>query len=323
MAVGAGFASGREVTDFFLVFGPDWDKGLLFGGILFFITACAISYIVRKHNIKDYPEFLSVVLGGVPAVFTQWVAGLFFIMMFYAMVSAAGAAAGQFFNMPYMYGTAFFIIVCAVILLKGIKAIEDISVMLVPFLMAGIIFISLFSKGDGQALDVCGRGSVYISAVIYVSYNIIAAPAIIISSQKSKSVFEDMAIGILCGAALTVMGIAVGKAIISSPQTVKLDFPLAGAAAMSKQGFKYCYMAVFLTAVLTTALCNGTAGADFLCDKICLKRKTAVVILILTAFPMSLISFSAFVSKIYPVFGFAGILQLVGTVVFLLRKTKN
>ena len=92
---------------------------------------------------------------------------------------------------------------------------------------------------------------------------------------------------------------------------------------MSKPGFKYCYMAVFLTAVLTTALCNGTAGADFLCDKICLKRKTAVVILILTAFPMSLISFSAFVSKIYPVFGFAGILQLVGTVVFLLRKTKN
>ena len=33
--------------------------------------------------------------------------------------------------------------------------------------------------------------------------------------------------------------------------------------------------------------------------------------------PLSGISFSAFVSKIYPLFGLAGILQLVGTIVYL------
>lgn len=323
MAVGAGFASGREVVDFFLIFGKEWRYGLLFGGILFLITACSVSFIVRKHNITAYSEYLQEVLGGRMADFTQLVSGLFFFIMFYAMISASGAAARQFFGIPYMAGTLIFILFCSIVLLNGIKAIENISIMLVPFLMLGIMLIAFSSNGGGAELSTYTNGSVYISAIIYVSYNVIAAPAIIISSEKSKSISEDLITGILCGTAMIGMGLAVGEAIISVPDAFLMDFPLAGVALSEGKMFKYCYMAVFLTAILTTAVCNGAAAADFACEKLNMRRKTAVCILLLTAFPLSFVSFTDFVSKIYPLFGFAGILQLIGTFTYLLRKTKK
>lgn len=323
MAVGAGFASGREVTDFFLAYGSGWKAGLIFGGILFFAVCSATSSIVRKNGITDYSGYLDTVLGGKMAAFTQWVSGLFFFIMFYAMVSASGTAAEQFFRVPYGIGVIIFIALCATILFKGIRAIESISVMLVPLLMAGMMAIAGSAGGKTVSSIPAASGSVYVSAVIYVSYNVIAAPSIMISSKNSRNLMEDILTGILCGAALTVMGIAAGGAILSEPEAMNMDFPLAQTAAGSGAVFKYCYMAVFLTAVFTTAVCNGMAAADFACEKIHIERKMAVFLLILTAFPMSFVSFTDFVSRIYPLFGFAGILQLSATGVYLLRKSKN
>ena len=322
MAVGAGFASGREITDFFLAFGDDWEKGLLFGGLLFFLAGTAASYIVRKNDTKEYTAYLSAVMGKGSALFTRWVSGLFFFVMFYAMVSASGAAAVLFFGMPYAAGTLIFILVCAVILLRGMRAIETVSVILVPFLMAGIMLIA--SGAEGEALAVTPKGgSVYISAVIYVSYNVIAAPCIIIDSERSEGLREDLLTGLLCGAAMTGMGIAAGRGILSVPGATGSEFPLAVVAGASGKGPGLLYMGVFLTAVLTTAVCNGLAASDFARENMTADTKKIMLFMLISAFPISFVSFTAFVSKIYPLFGFAGILQLTGSVIYLLRKTKT
>ena len=54
MAVGAGFASGREITDYFLEYGGVWVSGLLFAGVLFFLAVCGTSLIVRREGTADY-----------------------------------------------------------------------------------------------------------------------------------------------------------------------------------------------------------------------------------------------------------------------------
>ena len=59
------------------------------------------------------------------------------------------------------------------------------------------------------------------------------------------------------------------------------------------------------------------AAADFAAERFGIGRKTAAVFMLGASIPLSGISFSAFVAKIYPLFGLAGILQLVGTIVYL------
>lgn len=322
MAVGAGFASGREITDFFLSFGESWKKGLIFGGILFFLAGSAVSCVVRKKKINDYSAYLSAVMGERSALFTRWVSGLFFFVMFFAMVSASGSAAVMFLGIPYAAGTLAFILICGWIVFGGMKAVEDISVILVPFLMLGMVLISMSAEGTAETLN-GGAGSVYISAVIYVSYNVIAAPYIIIDSERSASPAEDIFTGLLCGAAMTGMGLAAGKGILSVCGAAGSEFPLARVAASAGKSFSYCYRAVFLTAVLTTAVCNALAAVDFACENLKTERKRTAAVMLAAAFPLSFVSFSAFVSKIYPLFGLAGILQLTGSVAFLLRKSKT
>ena len=52
MVVGAGFASGREITDYFLVFGNGWKVGTAAAGILFFLVFWAVTEIINKNGIN-------------------------------------------------------------------------------------------------------------------------------------------------------------------------------------------------------------------------------------------------------------------------------
>ena len=54
MVVGAGFASGREITDYFLLYGERWKTGIAVSGALFFVYTFAASYIIGKNSIKSY-----------------------------------------------------------------------------------------------------------------------------------------------------------------------------------------------------------------------------------------------------------------------------
>ena len=130
MAVGAGFASGREITDYFLEYGGVWVSGLLFAGVLFFLAVCGTSLIVRREGTADYGGYLSCIMGRRAAAFTLWVSGLFFFVMFFAMISASATAASELFGIPERAGAAVFVLVCAVIILNGIDAVEKMSLFL-------------------------------------------------------------------------------------------------------------------------------------------------------------------------------------------------
>ena len=316
MAVGAGFASGREITDYFLEYGGVWVSGLLFAGVLFFLAVCGTSLIVRREGTADYGGYLSCIMGRRAAAFTLWVSGLFFFVMFFAMISASATAASELFGIPESTGVAVFVLICAVVILNGIDAVEKISLFLVPALVLGITLMAPENWSMAETLEPKG-GSVYISAVIYVSYNVIAAPALVIGEGRPASAREDILTGLMCCAALTVMGIAAGGGILSADGASAAEFPLAAVAESRGDMFKYCYTAVFAIALLTTAVCNGMAAADFAAERFGIERKTAAVFMLGASVPLSGISFSAFVSKIYPLFGLAGILQLVGTIVYL------
>lgn len=106
MVVGAGFASGREITDYFLIYGEKWKIGILLSSLMFFLISFAVTDIINRKKIKSYTEYLSVVIGGKTAVFTEWISGLFFFTMFFAMTAAAGSAAEEMFGVNYRVGVA-------------------------------------------------------------------------------------------------------------------------------------------------------------------------------------------------------------------------
>ena len=82
MAVGAGFASGREITDYFLEYGGVWVSGLLFAGVLFFLAVCGTSPDSKGERERPITADTFMHNGERAAAFTLWVSGLFFLLCF-------------------------------------------------------------------------------------------------------------------------------------------------------------------------------------------------------------------------------------------------
>ncbi len=318
MVVGAGFASGREISDYFLVYGNKWTLGILLSGLLFFVYATAVTNIINKKRINSFHDYLNLIMGKNSAIFTEWVSGLFFCMMFFAMVSAAGSAAREIFGINFWLGVFLMIAVCAVVLAMGINAIENISVIIVPLLVIGVALIG--SKSGTVNLSDSTKGSVIISSVIYVSYNTMTAASVIAEEEKGSSRLDGLFMGLLCGVAMTFMGYYIGKTILySGNDALNAELPFAAAAKNIGGAYNMAYALVFITAVYTTAVCDGMAAIRCISDKLRVSSKSALFLLVILAVLFSFVSFSDFVSKIYPVFGVAGILQLIYTIKFFIK----
>ena len=316
MVVGAGFASGREITDYFLLYGERWKTGIAVSGALFFVYTFAASYIIGKNSIKSYGVYLDTIMGKRLAMFTEYVSGTFFAAMFYAMLSATGAVAEEMLSMPYIYGVIIMAAASAVIITGGMRAMEYISVIIVPILIAGICLIG--AKSEPKIYIGGNGGSVVLSAVIYVSYNTITAAAIMVKEEKTGKA-NGIVTGILCAAAMTVMGYIIGNTILSFDNAYKSELPFA-AAANIKYGNMLLYGAIFIAAVLTTAVCNGSAAADFIVEKTGINKNVVVILLCAVSPIFSAVAFSDFVSKIYMLFGFIGVFQLLFTILYLFKR---
>ncbi|GFI62344.1 hypothetical protein IMSAG049_01526 [Clostridiales bacterium] len=316
MVVGAGFASGREIADYFLVFGENWKIGIAFSGLLFFLVIAATIGVVERTGAKSYKKYLLSIMGDRLAIFTEWVSGIFFFVMFFAMTAASGSAATEMFRIDSRIGIAFTLIVCASVIYKGMDALELISVALVPLLVAGIALIGA-KCGTGEIVSAPKCGSVILSAVIYVSYNTITAASVTAYSEEKQG--NGLLTGALCGLAMTIMGYIIGYAVLSKG-AIDAEIPFAFAAKALGGAYFFIYAIVFCSAVLTTAICDGVAAVAFVREKLKIGKGLAICMLIAAAAVFSVVRFSDFVSKIYPIFGFVGVLQLLSVFSFYIRR---
>ena len=318
MAVGAGFASGREITDYFLKYGENWKLMVAFSGLLFFAVVIGADEIISKKKVKTYSEYLITVMGKKTAIFTEWVSGLFFFAMFFAMTSASGTAAEEMFGLDYMSGVLFTLALSFIVMVKGIKAVETLSIVIVPFLMVGICIIGR-KCGVAEISNIRLSGGIK-AAVIYVSYNTISTASLMIQSERRKNKTDSIILAAICGLTLTVMGIMIGNAILTTEGAFEAEFPFAAAARRFGGKVRCTYSLIFILSVLTTAICDAVAGVDFLKEKTGIGNLKASIIITIGGVVFSQIKFSEFVSTVYPLFGIAGIMQFLGTLLFLIRK---
>ena len=72
--VGAGFASGQEIVQFFLVFGSQGLIGLMLLGLLFAAFGMAVLFLIEKNGIETYQEMMKLLFGkNLGLLFDVWI----------------------------------------------------------------------------------------------------------------------------------------------------------------------------------------------------------------------------------------------------------
>ena len=185
VVIGGGYATGRELAEFFLSRGP-WGGlyAILFETVLFSIF-CSLTFVAaRRFQTWDYKSFFKRLMG--PAWHLFELSYLLFVVLILAVYGAAAGAIGNaVFGAPVWAGTVLLAVCIAGIVAFGNKAVErlfrDVSYLLYA-VYALFILLALWKFGE----RVPGGFAAYpqtsgwaLSGLTYFGYNIIGAVVIL------------------------------------------------------------------------------------------------------------------------------------------------
>jgi uncharacterized membrane protein YkvI len=205
VVIGGGYATGRELAEFFLVAGPRGGLlAILFATLLFSIF-CALTFVIaRRLGTYDYRSFFKQLLG--PAWPAFEIAYLLFVVLILAVYGAAAGAIGNaVFGAPVWAGTVALMAGIAGVVAFGNTAVErlfrDVSYLLYG-VYALFIVIALTKFGeripDGFAAYPQTSGWA-VNGLTYVGYNIIGAVVILPVLRHLTSDRDAVVAGIVSG----------------------------------------------------------------------------------------------------------------------------
>jgi uncharacterized membrane protein YkvI len=205
VVIGGGYATGRELAEFFLSRGP-WGGlyAIVFATLLFSIF-CSLTFVAAKRfDTYDYKSFFKQLLG--PAWHLFELSYLLFVVLILAVYGAAAGAIGNaVFGAPLWVGTALLGALIAVVVAFGNKAVEalfrDVSYLLYG-VYALFIVLALWKFGDripgGFAANPQTAGWA-LSGLTYFGYNIVAAVIILPVLRHLVSDRDAVVAGLIAG----------------------------------------------------------------------------------------------------------------------------
>jgi uncharacterized membrane protein YkvI len=89
--IGAGFASGQEIVQFFVNYGTRGLQGGFIAGILFALSGALLLNVAHNHNISNYQELLDFLFGRTWGRIVDFMLAAFLFLGISTMIAASGA----------------------------------------------------------------------------------------------------------------------------------------------------------------------------------------------------------------------------------------
>jgi uncharacterized membrane protein YkvI len=224
--IGGGYATGRELVEFFLPAGPLGGLlGMIVSMVVWSAVLAASFELARVAQAYDYRSFTRLLLG--PAWILFEIAYLLLIVVIFAVMgAAAGEIAHHLFGLPKLAGTLLMIAGVAVVLFYPTGAIEKFLSISVGYLyLVYVVFFtwSLFAFGDRveASLQAEPVGSRWLMAgVTYAAYNVATIPAVLFCIRHLTTRREAVVAGLIAGPLGMLPGFAFYVAMVGYYQEI-------------------------------------------------------------------------------------------------------
>lgn len=343
--IGAGFASGQEVLQFFGKYGYKGIPGIIVITILFSLLGASVLNTVYMKKIRGFGEFATLYFGRAFFVVINIVLIFLLFISYVVMLSGSGAVIYENFKIPYVYGIFIMAVITFYVFVFGIKGIAKANNIAVPFLILAILWIginvicknkALFSNfytyplqsmGLGEPTNILeifkfsmisfiNKNNWLWSALLYISFNSIGA-IVVMSSLQPLIADRKAAIlgGILGGAVLGILAMVILiSLLILYTDIIGIEVPMIVVAGSLGTVWKQIYGVVLFLAMFTTAIANGHGCISGIANltKIDIKIISAIVCMI--SIPLATLGFKKLVVFFYPLFGYIGMLFICAVV---------
>lgn len=319
--IGAGFASGQEIMQFFIVFGQPGLWGVLLATILFSYLGALILFLSIRYRYTNYRELLCYLLGPSAAVFMDILSLFMLAGGLGIMLAGSGAVFSEQLGLPAWLGSVATALVTGMVIMGSLQRVMIANVILVPLKIIVILAVALaalmfYGLPSGQpAAGPVGptvAGNWVWSAILYVSYNMIVPVAVLTSLGRSVTTGVGVWGGMLGGLG---MGLAAGLITLVGlafyPMIMMYEIPLLYIAGHLNEGLRIVLSVLIWLAILTTAIANAHGFASRLDPAQGRYYKLAGLGITGLALTLSGMDFSLLVRTLYPMFGYAGLILLV------------
>jgi uncharacterized membrane protein YkvI len=328
--IGAGFASGQEILQFFAVFGINGLLGLSVATLLFMVFGYIIMDLGRRLDSRSHIEIIRFSGNNWISTFIDYLIIFFLFGALTTMIAGSGAMLHQQFNISSLLGNALMTIAATITVLTGLNGVVNSISFVVPFLLisaTGISMASVLAPPSASEITTIAStaGSLVnnwlLSAILYTSYNILLSVSILAplgsGAESKKALSRGALIGSIgLGLGATVIYLALTKSMTS---VKNLEVPMIFIAGRISYPVQLIYATVLLAEIYTTAVSSLYGFAA----RITGLRETSAKFLIIgtaaLAFIASQLGFSTIIKYLYPLAGYGGIVMLV---VLVINKIK-
>ena len=325
--MGAGFASGQEIQQFFVRFGNRGLAGIVFSAFLFSLLGFGMLELQNRWKVSSYREFFDHLLG---KRLGRWTDGLVSVLLFVgmlAMISGSGALFNEYFGISGWTGIFLTSMVIALALWfrgEGVLWINSVLIPLKFVACLGIATAAIFltKTGDGEGIPILPPVFVEnwaVSAILYVSFNLTLAMVVFASLGRIVQKPGARLGAVLGGLALGLFAFVIGASLLRFPDILGLEIPMVAVAGKLGDWPAFFYVIVLWLAMITAAVGNGFSLVSRVVDSGKLSYGNAILMVMLLLIPLSGVRFSQIVQFVYPLFGYLGLVFLP-TILYFWRK---
>lgn len=258
--IGGGYATGRELVEFFAPAGPAGGLlGMLVSMAVFSVVLVAAFELVRLSRAYDYRSFFRLLLG------RGWV--LFevaYVLLMIVVLSVLGAAAGEIalntFGLPPLAGTLGLMAVIGVLVFHGSALVERSTAGIALALYAvyaTLIAWTLARFGDQVGASFTGvpvGPGWFTGGVAYAGYNLACVVAVFFCVRHATSRRDAVVAGALAGPIAMLPGALLFAALMAfHPDIVGARLPSAYLLArLGAPWFEVVFQGVVFGALVST-----------------------------------------------------------------------
>ncbi|AQX53013.1 hypothetical protein ABEP17_12200 [Priestia flexa] len=318
--IGAGYASGRELWQFF---GEESGLALLLFTVIFIICCNVIMSISFQLKTNQFYPLLIEVFG------KRWAFLYDSLIIFYlfsttVIMIAGGGATLETFQLPYWLGIMTFSLLIILVFIKGIQGMLSINSYIMPVLVIGLISVLLFFILKSQhVLDIDWHHQHnWSSGFTFTALNILPLVAVLTTiGNEIKTKVEIHIASIGSGLLIGGLSFVYNESLLQvSDLLPDYEIPLF-AIMKSFPFFMLIIMSVLLLVAIYTTAVSGILG---LTTRFRRSENTALwkmaIIFVIIMIPFTKLGFSKLIAVLYPLYGMVNLFLLAALLIYPIRN---
>lgn len=310
--VGAGFASGQEILQFFTIYGLKglWAIGV--ASLLFFWVGTKMMLISRRIGAYSYHDLNHYLFGKYIGAVVNILTPVILFGVTTVMLAGTGSIFEEQLMLHYQIGIVFTLLLTYLVMTKGMNAILAVNSFVVPLMLIFTVIVSwdtVSTHGIFVPMEQSNSLKWLIVPLIYTSFNLAMAQAVLV--PLGKEIDDDRVLiwgGLIGAIGLGLMLIGSSYALSSHmPNILQYEIPMGTLILGLGKVMHLLFILVIFGEIFTTLIANVYGLVRQFETYIRLPKTYITVGILILCYLVSFIGFTTLLNLLYPIFGYIGL----------------